>query len=224
MTAVKSTVGGGRARPQLDRNVILTVAMQIAASGAPITIRALGAQLGADPTALYRHFATRRDLVQAMFDRLLVEVNERTNARDPWRKRLGEAAQHYWDACERYPSVGAEGRTLITRGPGEIEGVEFFLQGFRDAGLDRTDAVRFYAVFSHYLTSVGATLASARLDAASDGEEPDGVWLGDVGIVDENRFPEVAASREQLASLRDRDIFQMGVGVILDAAEAASQR
>lgn len=223
MTVAKGSADGERVRPQLDRNLILTVAMQLAASGAPITIRALGKELAADPTALYRHFRTRQDLIQAMFDRLLVGVNERIDLQASWRERLSDVAQQYWNSCEHYPSVGAEGRTLITGGPGEIGAVELFLQSFREAGLDRSDAVRFYAVYSDYLTSVGTTLATARLLATNDGTEPDGVWLGDVGIVDAKRYPEVVASREQLASLRQRDIFQMGVGVILDAAESAGR-
>ena len=215
--------GGLRVRAQLDRNAILTVATQLAASGAPITIRALGAELGADPTALYRHFRTRDDLVQAIFDRLLTGIRERVDVTLPWRERLSEFAREFCRVCEEHPSVGAEVRSLITGGPGELAAVEALLQAFRDAGLDRSDAVRFYAVFSDYLTSVGSTLANYRLRAEGEVDLRDRAWLGDVGYVNDQEYPQVAASRNELAALRDHDIYQMGIGVILDAAESAGQ-
>ena len=58
--------GNGNAR--LDADKILTAALAIAdrhgLSG--MTLRMVGAELGADPTSIYRHFASKEALVAAM--------------------------------------------------------------------------------------------------------------------------------------------------------------
>ena len=47
-----------RVRPQLDVATILEAALRLSGAGnpEPLTVRSLGNELGADPTAIYRHF------------------------------------------------------------------------------------------------------------------------------------------------------------------------
>ena len=210
-----------RKRAQLDRDVILQAALDLSREGRPITFRALGAALGADPTAVYRHFRDKEELVGAAFDRLLQEVLRGVDSSGSWRERLLDAATLTIDACEAHPSIGVEARSLITRGPGELAAVELLLEQFQQTGLDQAGAVRFYAAYSGYLLSVSATAATLRLDSKGKVGTADTSWLGDVGPVDPARYPAVAAARAELATLRDRDVFMMGLEVLLDAAAAA---
>ena len=210
-----------RKRAQLDRDVILQAALDLSREGRPITFRGLGAALGADPTAVYRHFRDKEELVGAAFDRLLQEVLRGVDSSGSWRERLLDAATLTIDACEAHPSIGVEARSLITRGPGELAAVELLLEQFQQTGLDQAGAVRFYAAYSGYLLSVSATAATLRLDSKGKVGTADTSWLGDVGPVDAARFPAVAAARAELATLRDRDVFMMGLEVLLDAAAAA---
>ena len=66
-----------RPRPQLDRESILDAGIRLAASGRAdaVSVRRLGAELGADPTAIYRHFRDKDELVLALLDRLLAQVD-----------------------------------------------------------------------------------------------------------------------------------------------------
>ena len=52
----------------------------------PLTVRRLGKELGADPTAIYRHFRDKDELVRAVLDRL---VHERSR---PWTRRRAGAS------------------------------------------------------------------------------------------------------------------------------------
>ncbi|MCW2756799.1 MAG: putative TetR family transcriptional regulator [Nocardioidaceae bacterium] len=211
-----------RKRVQLDREVILQAVFDLSAQGRPITFRALGTALGADPTAVYRHFRDKDELVRGAFDRLLTVVLERVDPDAPWRDQLRQSAVATLDICEQYPSIGAEARALTTRGPGELGAVEHLLSQFQRAGLDQSAAVRFYSAFSGYLLAIAATAATIVLDT-NDTDPGDRSWLGDVGPVDATQFPAVAAARTELASLQDRDVFMMGIDVLLDAVETAAQ-
>ena len=211
-----------RRRPHLDRDVILDAATELAANAEPITVRALGAALSADPTAIYRHFRDKDELVRAVFDRLLVGILRQIDGDLAWREQLRSMAELTLQLCVDYPTVGVEAPTLTTEGPGELSAIELLLEQFKRSGLTPTDAVRFYAVFASYLLALGASFAAYRL---SSGREAMGAsWIGDLGPVDSARFPGVAAARSDLAALTDAEIFMTGVEVILDAAEATVAR
>lgn len=46
-----------------------------------MTMRSLGAAVGVDPTAVYRHFPTKEELVNALVDQFLVNILSATNAK-----------------------------------------------------------------------------------------------------------------------------------------------
>jgi len=215
-----------RRRAQLDRDVIIQAVLELSAHGKPLTFRALGTALGADPTAMYRHFRDKDELVRGAFDRMLTEATSRVDTAASWRDQLRQTAIATMEICEKYPSIGAEAQALTTHGPGELTAVEHLLQQFLRAGLDQAAAVRFYAAFSGYLLAVSGTSASlvlaARLDRASSPEGRE--WIGDVGRVDATLYPAVASARSELAKLQDREVFMMGVDVLLDAAAAAGAK
>ena len=221
MATARRTATAPRKRGQLDREVILDAATRLAAGGEPITFRALGSALGSDPTAVYRHFRDKDELVRAVFDRLQVGLVERIDTTGTWREQLVEAAMLTRKVCSDHPSVGIEAGSMITAGPGELGAVELLLEQFLKAGLELSEAVRFYAVFANYVLSVAASVAAYRLQGDRNGSLEE-TWLGDVGPVDPHRYPAIAAARDELAGLRDPEVFMMGLEVILDAAEAAA--
>jgi AcrR family transcriptional regulator len=66
---------------------IVDAALAVVADEGPdaLTMRRLGSELGADPTAVYRHFATMDDLLIAVGDRVLDGVCRRLPAGPPER-------------------------------------------------------------------------------------------------------------------------------------------
>src|SRR5687768_8241466 len=61
-----------RPRNSLSQDAILDAAEALAAEGFDaVTMRAVAAKLGAVPMALYNHFATKDQLVDALLDRVL---------------------------------------------------------------------------------------------------------------------------------------------------------
>ena len=59
-------------RARLDRESIIAAGLELAASGtSTISVRELGNHLGADPTAIYRHFRNKEQLMEALLDELI---------------------------------------------------------------------------------------------------------------------------------------------------------
>ena len=63
----------GVARTRLNRDVICRAAQEllIAGDAESFSLRALGEHLGVDPTAFYRHFSDKEDLLREVGDRAL---------------------------------------------------------------------------------------------------------------------------------------------------------
>ena len=82
-----------RPRGSLSREVILDAAEAVAAQGFDaLTMRAVAARLGAVPMALYNHFATKDELVDALLDRVLGRF-EPEPPTDDWMEDLRRFAR-----------------------------------------------------------------------------------------------------------------------------------
>lgn len=72
-----------------------------------MTMRSLGAHMGVDPTAVYRHFPTKEELVNALVDQFLQNVvaSLNTKLKDP-RSRIIDRAIATRTEFEKHPDVG----------------------------------------------------------------------------------------------------------------------
>ena len=210
---------------RLDRDTIIAAALELASTPGMLSIsfRDLGAHLGVDPTAVYRHFRNKEALMAALLEHLTESGLDRITA-DPadWRERLRELALNTLERFERFPAVGAEAIVITTHGPGEHRAIELILDAFSRAGLEGDDLVRHYALFASHVLSTSSNIARAR---AERGEAAvDGLWLDGPVLVDPREFPLIAQNSARLAELRDQDLFLAGVEMILDSAERAAAR
>ncbi|MDR2322474.1 MAG: TetR/AcrR family transcriptional regulator [Microbacterium sp.] len=210
-------------RARLDAGVIVSAGLELAASGAAsISVRELGTRLGADPTAIYRHFRSKDDLMRALLDDITLRAVLSVDLPvEDWRGRLRALAGATLDLYSQYPAVGAEATTLTTHGPGELGAIELMLEAFTTAGLDEADVVRHYALMASHVLSTAAGIARARADRG-DGDL-DGPWFDEPPLADPRSHPRIAAHTVALASLRDRDLFFLGVDLVLESAERAAR-
>ena len=82
-----------RPRGSLTRELILDAAEAVAAQGFDaLTMRAVAARLGAVPMALYNHFATKDQLIDALLDRVLGRF-EPAPPTDDWKEDLRRFAR-----------------------------------------------------------------------------------------------------------------------------------
>lgn len=217
--------GGATAKQRLDAETIIAAGFEIAArpGAKTVSVRELGAFLEADPTAIYRHFRNKQELMRALLDRVLVMSLARVTApREQWRARLTQLATASLDMFIAYPAIGIEAIMINTEGPGEFEVVEFILDALATVGLEGDDLVHTYAAWSAFVLACGSGIAQEKL--ASEGSEESQEWLGRSLPVAASTHPHISALREPLLALRGRDVFKAGIEALLDAAEATAAR
>ena len=219
-------MSGGKARrsagrQQLDRDVIVTAALDLAATGETITFRALGSALGTDPTAVYRHFRDKEELMQAVVDRLISAMLDQLDQDAPWRDQLRDGALRSMDIFAAHPRVGIEASAIATGGPGELRAINWILTQLERSGLAKEQIVRFYAAYSSYVLAASAALSQQYLSEDETGRTSR--WIGDLRAVDASRLPALAALLPDLVALTDRDVYVTGIEVFLDSIEVAAR-
>lgn len=130
-----------RARGSLTPPVILDAAEALAAQGfAAVSMRAVAAQLGAVPMALYNHFATKERLVDALLDRVLSRFAP-APASDDWTEDLRRFARAHRRLLVEHPWAVSPLFTQPNPGMSAVRIGEFALAILRRGGLSNADAV-----------------------------------------------------------------------------------
>ena len=98
MTDTATTRGGGRRRLQrgdLTRELIVRESLRLLDTQgvAGFSMPKLGRALGADPTAVYRHFASKDDLVLAIADYLIEESMAGLEPQECWVATLMDCSR-----------------------------------------------------------------------------------------------------------------------------------
>lgn len=221
MSATKPRANRTASKVRLDRETILTGALELAATPgvSALSFRDLGAHLSVDPTAVYRHFRSKEELMKALLDVLAIRgLADIDVPAEDWRGRLRALSMSTLRQFEQYPAIGVEAIVLTTNGPGEHAAIEFMLDAFSRAGLSGEELVRHYALLAAQVLAAGANIARARADGAS------GIWLDQPVLVDPREYPLVAANSALLAEIRDEELYLAGVDMILDSAERTVSR
>jgi AcrR family transcriptional regulator len=209
-------------RQRLDGERIIAAGLELAATPgtASISVRELGVRLEADPTAIYRHFRSKEQLMQALLDDLIRRsVTAVTADPEDWRERLRQLAQSTLRLFASHPAIGVEATVLTTHGPGELAAVEFMLDAFSRAGLDGDDLVRHYALLATHVLSSAAGIARARAERGDTSDSVASPWIEGPLLVDPRTHPHIAAVSRQLSELEDRDLFMLGVEAVIQSAE-----
>lgn len=156
---------GARKRATLSREVILNAAMRLADSEGTsvLTLTRLGRALGADPTALYRHFRNKDELLLAMGDQLMAEAVAGMEPGTSWLDTLRSAAWSMRRAYLARPALGAQSAARFTGGAAETRLVDTITAELTKAGLEPAAAARHCRAFAEVVLGhigITATLLS----------------------------------------------------------------
>jgi AcrR family transcriptional regulator len=160
-----------RPRGSLSRDGILDAAEAVAEQGFDaLSMRAVAARLGAVPMALYNHFATKDQLVDALLDRVLGRF-EPEPATDDWNEDLRRFARAHRRLLVRHPWAVAPLFSQPNPGLSAVRIGELALGILRRAGVSDARAV---AAFSGIIAlNYGwSSFTTARdLDPAGPGHD-----------------------------------------------------
>jgi AcrR family transcriptional regulator len=130
-----------RPRNSLNRDAILDAAEVLAAEGFDaVTMRAVAAELSAVPMALYNHFGTKDQLVDALLDRVLSRFEAEPET-DDWAEDLRRFARAHRRVLEQHPWAVAPLFTQPNPGLSSVRIGELALRILRRAGFTNAQAV-----------------------------------------------------------------------------------
>ncbi|WP_102194795.1 TetR/AcrR family transcriptional regulator C-terminal domain-containing protein [Microbacterium aurantiacum] len=193
------------------------------AEGEPaLTFARLGEELKASPTAVYRHFAGRHDVLKALADHLDGLSIEGYEPTDEWRIDLENLAWRAWRTANAHPAAAATSFPLVTNGLNELRAVEWVLRAIHMAGLRGPEAVIQYQVYSNLVLG-SASAQGARLSAPDSGEAEEG-WVQVYAPKNPAQFPYAEAAKSQLALVNAEEVFAKQVEMYLDALAIRESR
>jgi AcrR family transcriptional regulator len=152
-----------RPRPVLSRDVIAEAALRLTLEqpNTPLTLSRLGAELGADPTAIYRHFRNRDELLLDLLDRMYGEALASIRPTQGWQEQLSETALALRRTMLHRPALSAEVGSRFTGGRNEQTGVAAIIDTFRSAGLGDGDATAHAWAFGAFVLATIVASAAA---------------------------------------------------------------
>jgi AcrR family transcriptional regulator len=185
-----------------------------------LSARRLGEQLGVDPTAVYRHFASMDELVKAALDAIWRDAARLIPRSLPWRAKLETIGHVFFQVIVEHPAVGIDAYRLSTNGPGEEAIVDMVLSCLEQAGLSDDHVVDFYAVLSSTVISHASAQAAERIETHEVVPPDERRWIEPPPNPVLVRFPSLVRHIDGLTSLDQPRVFELSLSVVLDAIES----
>ncbi|WP_185972505.1 TetR/AcrR family transcriptional regulator [Georgenia yuyongxinii] len=212
----------------LSADAIVDCALELARreGSQALTLRRIGKELGADPTAFYRYFRDKDELVLACMDKVLdiaFERYEEDSASLDWRARLRRAAHVFYTVAEEFPTVTALGFARITGGPGERRWVEMVISTLHGVGLPPGLTALHYRAFVDAMLAMSGLRATVHGLPAALADKDDAAWLRVYGALPRDQFPAIRAHSEELVRVEEHDVFSTVVDAVLTNIEVAAR-
>jgi AcrR family transcriptional regulator len=188
-------------RATLTRETILDTTIRIITEQGSegFTMRSLGQALGSDPTAVYRHFRDKAELLRAVSERLLGTVTlDLPDGAEGWRTVVVEVCKRLRNALLNQPQLASALQFGPPLQPTEFAITETLLGQFRAAGLDPgTSALAYHSVIE---LTVGSAAIDAALHSLSNRERSQQYfrWRSVYATLDPAEYPHTVATSTQL--------------------------
>jgi AcrR family transcriptional regulator len=225
--AAKNARPGRRARHSLSRETILEAAEKIARNEGldGLTFQALGRELAAHPTSIYRHFRDKDELVLELVDTLRSRsYGGQLEATDSWRDDLRSLAHHVHDHYMRYPQFALQMAARTTRRPMEFANVEFALDALLRAGLPPDEAAKCLRAFGNMTRSLSSMESGFHALDTETRNRDALAWEVEYRGLSAEEYPRIASMGDQLTAIGDPRVFDHAVELFLDAIEVRAQR
>ena len=222
-------------KPGLSVDAIVAAATRIAdAEGLEaVSMAHVADQLGFTTMSLYRHVASKEELLQLMWNASAQGAEELVITGDDWRARLRMWAMVQREMIDRHPWITQMPMAAPPMAPNSLAFVERGLEAMDDSGLPDADKLRVIGLISSYTLSEArmahdAARAARQAQAAATGTEPLPAWTWE-GLVrevaDEQTYPRLhrlawsASIGDDSSGWNEEEEFRFGLDRILDGVE-----
>jgi AcrR family transcriptional regulator len=231
VNATASRTDGTRRRGRLKRGVltpelIVEESLRLLDTGgvSGFSLPKLGRVLRADPTAVYRYFRSKDELVLAIADRLIEEAVEGFTPLECWVETIADLARRLRAVYRAHPAAASLSSYRTTQRPAEIRAVEWLVGAMLTAGFDGDEAAVMYratADFSLYLA--GGEAAFLSLEPAQR-EADASAWTRVYRSVEREEHPNIWAVRDALPRVGEDAIFEQALSLFLAGLQARAPR
>ncbi len=208
--------------PGLSREQIVRAAIELADSAGTgdLTMRRLAGRLGAAPMSLYRHVASKEDLLDLMLDEVFGDMALPDAPSGDWRADLHRFAYASRDTLRRHPWAIPLLTSRPTLGPQYLRWFEFGLAAVAGQGIDTATMAQVVGLISGYVgAAVGYEAAEAEHTRriGLDEAQKRAIATPYVGqVIASGRYPNFARWLSEGASLDPDTSFAFGIECVLD--------
>ena len=162
-------------RPSLDREYLARAALAVIDSDGldRFSMRRLGAAIGVDPMAAYRHFEDREALFDGVAEAIFAETD---TASLPWESPWADLAEEYCnrlrEALLRHPHAVAIFATRPLRSPESLQVGVRMLAKIEDAGVTSPDALRILRCLREYTVGHSLSVSTLQLGGQRRSRKP----------------------------------------------------
>ena len=216
----------GLPRGSLTRELLVRESLRLLDNDgvAGFSLPKLGRALGADPTAIYRHFASKDELVLAIGDALIEEGFRGLEPSDCWVRTLSETARRARRTALAHPAAASITFYRTTMGPAEMRAVDTIIGALHQAGFTGKEAAVTYRAFGDFaLFWSGGEGSLLALDEKEQQKDKD-AWTRAYLVADRAVYPAIWRVREELPVVLDEEIFETVLSLVLDGIVARAPR
>src|SRR3954453_3799395 len=187
----------------LEPDMIIDAALRLieAPGGNALTVRRLGVELGADPSAVYRYFRNVDALLIAVSDRLLSETLDEFVPRPYWGASLRALAEGIYRTMLRHPRLALLGAVRFTAGPNELRAADTGIGLLISAGFEGSAAVRHSRDLIEAVWALAAIAASEMTPEQERTEEQ--ALARAYATLPESEYPHLSAVRDELPAMSE---------------------
>jgi TetR/AcrR family transcriptional regulator, tetracycline repressor protein len=206
-----------RARGRLNREVLVTTALEIADREGldALSMRRLGRELGVDPTAAYRHLPGKKALLAGVVEAVLAGADVETDPVAPWQDQFRQVARAYRSALLAHsPAVARLAATMPIDSLESLRIVEHSVAILASAGVPLTAAAPAIQAIGQLTTGSVLLEAFWREWAAGGGE----IYLSPPMLP----HPELPVLSEAAAAadfLTPEQVFEFGLDAVVSRLE-----
>lgn len=176
-----------------------------------LTVRRLAARFDTGSATLYRHVASRDELLVLIVDHVLGEID--LSPPGTPRERVEALAAELRRVLSRHPNLVPALPAAPLQGPNAVRGSELTLASMVEAGFSMELAVKGYLVLLDYVLG-SVFFDSAQLERHGDAAAGSGVAVD----------PRLAPVRTVLEGSGSDEVFRFGLTTFLDGLEALARR
>ncbi|MGI9117481.1 MAG: TetR/AcrR family transcriptional regulator [Gaiellales bacterium] len=158
-------------QPRLDRERIIAAARELVHDGGAgrLTMRRLGTALGVDPTAVYRHFANKDEILLALGEQLFADALADYAETASWRDDLSTLYRRGVQVYAQNPAIAEILARLTEELPVLQDGSEHIVRCLRRAGIADADLALMHHAVLDALVGAGfvAAVSVPHYDAAT---------------------------------------------------------